>query len=287
MNATIFITLLVARGALAPAPPAKAASESLALGMAMYRAGNFEAALAAFQRSHDIQPAHQVLYQIGRTHEQLGDYLAAIKAFRRHLLEGGAAVKQSQRDAVEYHIQRISKQLAWLHLTVSPSDAHILVDDRPIGRAPLALPVPVNPGRHRVRAVAAGMRAASRQVTVAAGDRLPLTLQLNPLTPPPVAVLRVPTPTVDQPAPSARQGGPLWAVVGVSSALAAGAGAFGIAATFARGDFERELQMFPGSHQRLDRARSRLHRLAVLTDLCAAAAIVGSLASVYLRFARF
>ena len=77
---------------LAPPPPAeppaqaKAAREAFQRGVDAFRAGNFQAALAAFQEFKTLEPKNvEIALNLALAHQALEDYPAAIAAYRAYL----------------------------------------------------------------------------------------------------------------------------------------------------------------------------------------------------------
>lgn len=54
-------------------------------GLAAYRAGKFDEAVASFQKAYDISKHRDMLFNLGRSHEGKGDKAAAVKAYRTYL----------------------------------------------------------------------------------------------------------------------------------------------------------------------------------------------------------
>src|SRR5262249_42125540 len=54
-------------------------------GAALYRAGSYREALAAFEEAQARSPAPQNLFNIARCHERLGEFVDAVEAYRAYL----------------------------------------------------------------------------------------------------------------------------------------------------------------------------------------------------------
>ena len=140
-------------------------------GVALYEEGNFTAALAEFQAAHDLAPAPAVLFNIGLTEKALYRYSDASRTLERYLLEGSkgeAKLTNERRQQVVQLIEEIKSLLAPLRFVLSPSDARVTVDGRPmvVGEdGSLALAA----GTHVVDVVADGHESQRQQITLTAG----------------------------------------------------------------------------------------------------------------------
>ncbi|HEX2568303.1 MAG TPA: hypothetical protein VH877_02010 [Polyangia bacterium] len=104
--------------------------------------------------------------------------------------------------------------------------ASLSVDGRPAGRLPLAAPLPLEPGRHRVMLRAPG-GVVTQEVDVPAGEVTIVTLALGPGTSPVVAVR--------------------WSLIAGGSALVVAGAAFAGATSVAVRNFENSVAVDPGT----------------------------------------
>jgi len=203
-------------------------------GAALYREGDFRAALAAFEAAQARAPAPQALFNIARCQERLGQLAEAVNSYEAYLV---AAPTAPDRDAVSARIEELRARLpleASLRVSVEPPSA-VAVDGQEAGLSPVSLQL--KPGTHTVRATQDGYQPQDRQVDLGPGARVQLELSLVPL-----AVVggqeRAPEAAVhDAVAPLPKPPGRRWTYVaaGLSVAcLAAGIG-FGISANKAQG----------------------------------------------------
>ncbi len=195
-----------APGATAAAPaPATAdaertteAARRFARGLAFYRDGEYRLAQIEFDRAYELVPDYRVLYNIGQVSIQLAQYARARRALARYLAEGGAEVSEERAAAVQADLEMLAQRTAFVTVEVSVAGAEILVDDEPVGVAPLPEPLLVDAGRHAVAARHGQSTSAAQYVTVAGGDSITVQIELvrpvpaEPVTvPPPVAPVAV------------------------------------------------------------------------------------------------
>ena len=180
--------------------------------------GQMAAALIEFQRSYELKPHFQVLYNIAQAHIALAQPVEAVAALERYLADGGAKVGKVRRKQVEAEILRQRARIATLDIAVTPVAAHLDIDGKPCG--PLSpsgtLTLQVGVGNHVLSAAADGHRASETSITVAGEDHREVRIVLEALPPPePVAapaplppavvqapVLVAPAPPVPEPTPT-------------------------------------------------------------------------------------
>jgi tetratricopeptide (TPR) repeat protein len=261
--------LMLAAPARAADPSVEEARIRFQRGVQLFHEGSFEAALAEFRKAYQVAPSYRLLYNIGQVHYELHDYVGALKSFRQYLGDGNAEIPPDRRVQVQAEIKKLQGLCGYLVVTAHPEGADILVDDVPVGIAPLGGPILVNAGLRRISASKAGRAAPVRNVTVAGGERVQVALQVP--DPPAVASpLRLPARTRGR---TTDQVG-VWLGVAATSMLALTAGGFAFATQQAKHNFDAELDTFPSSRDRIEHFRTRMTTLATVTDALAAGALV-------------
>ncbi|HEX9104903.1 MAG TPA: tetratricopeptide repeat protein [Polyangia bacterium] len=102
MIARALAVLVVLAAALpARAAPIDDAKKAFAEGKAAFERGDYEQALAAYQRANMILPAPNLYYNIGATYERLGRYQEAALAFDKYFEMAGAATTDEDKDFQE------------------------------------------------------------------------------------------------------------------------------------------------------------------------------------------
>lgn len=170
----------VMAGLLLSTPPGdvEQARADFERGAALYRAGDFRAALAAFEAAQARAPAPQSLFNIARCQERLGQLADAVDSYTAYL---AAAPDAPDRAAVTSRVRELRARLpleASLRISVEPP-APVAVDGEPAGTSPVS--VRLTPGTHRVRAAQDGYQPLEREVELAPGGRVQLELSLVPI----------------------------------------------------------------------------------------------------------
>ena len=222
---------VVMAGLLLSTPPAdvEQARADFERGAALYRAGEFRAALAAFEAAQARAPAPQSLFNIARCQERLGQLADAVESYTAYL---AAAPDAPDRSAVAARIEELRTRLpleASLRISVEPP-ATVSVDGEAAGTSPIS--VRLNPGTHRIGAAHEGYQPLEREVELAPGGRVQLELSLVPLVP--VATTeRAPDAAVHDavaPLPKTQPRRWTWVATGLAAASLAAGVTFGISA---------------------------------------------------------
>ncbi len=256
-------------------------------GVEFFHEGNFQAALAEFQKANLNGPSYRILYNIAQAQYELHDYVAALKSYKQYLANGAAEIPAVRRTQVEETIAKLQTRIAYLEISVSVDGAQVSIDDAPIGTSPLAGPVPVNPGPCRVAATKAGMLSETRSVTVAGADHVEIGLELHaaPRGIPATEGAAASTSAAPAKTKTARSRVPLITSLAVTGACAMTTGIFGLLTLRAKNDLDRDLDTFAVSPNRVDQDRSRVRNYALFTDIAAVATLLSGGLSLYLALA--
>lgn len=256
-------------------------------GVELFHEGNFEAALAEFQKANQNGPSYRILYNIAQAYFELHDYVAALKYYKQYLANGAAEVPAARKTQVEETISKLENRIATIDISVSVDGAQVSIDDVPVGISPLAGPVPVNPGPRRVTAAKAGLPTASRSLTVAGADRAAISLDLHATS---RKALPADFATPSTSASSAKSKSthsrvPLITGLAVTGACAVTTGVFGFLTMGAKKDLDRDLDTFAVKSNQVSNDRSRVRNYALVTDIAAAATLVSAGITVYMALA--
>ncbi|HET9958283.1 MAG TPA: PEGA domain-containing protein [Polyangiaceae bacterium] len=250
-------------------------------GVELYQERNFEAALAEFSRAHELAANYRVLFNMGQVHVERHDSVAALKAFRRYLDEGGADVPAARREQVERDIVMLKQRIAELRVRCNVNDAEILVGDTAVGKTPLTEPVLVNAGVIHLTLRKTGYAPSSRTLTAVGAEKQELEFVLEPEQGNAGTANAAPAGTALPVIEERRNMTPFWIGLGTTVALAGGATVFGVLTGRADNRLDDALRTYPTKESEIEDARSELRRNALLTDVLAGGALVSAAVTIY------
>jgi len=164
-----------------PPPNVVEANERVERGEQLFEQGNYDAALAEFERAYELVEDHPsrffILYNIGQAHERRFRYDLAMRYYQRYLDEGGPDAPD--RAMVEGTIRTLEGLLATVEVAVNVPEAEVWVNERQIGTAPGEILVPA--GRHVVEVRAPGYVPAQREVQLAPRTTETVSFELEEL----------------------------------------------------------------------------------------------------------
>jgi hypothetical protein len=181
VGCSLSLALLAATG-LVWADPRAEAREHFDRAMALVDRGALQQAIVEFQRAYDSMPHYTVLYNLGQAYVALGRPVEAVDALTRYLEEGAERVTKARRAEVEDELLRQKAKIGEVTLSVEPSGARLSVDGKDVGEAPLAGPVRLAAGSHRIEASLPGYEPATSQVRVVGQGRATVELVLRPVS---------------------------------------------------------------------------------------------------------
>ena len=203
---SLLLTIAVVLTALAPATASAEPSEAdrataRQLVVAGYEAldrKDYAAAADCFERANSLFPAPTIGLGLGRARLGLGKLIGAQDAFSRaantHVsADMSDAFKKAIDDArheLEAMTPRVPSVVIEVRGTTAPT---VTLDDAEVPAAALGIPRPADPGRHVIRARAAGFANGEATVTLVEGRTEKVVLELKPgestvpATPPPAA----------------------------------------------------------------------------------------------------
>jgi tetratricopeptide (TPR) repeat protein len=260
-------------------------------GVEMYRAGAYDAALAAFTRAYELAPTYRILYNLAQVQAQRQDYVQALELFGRYLREGtaapaGANLPESRVAEVETEMTELKHRVAELRVETNVEGAILVVNESRVSKLPLATPLWLNAGIHRMRVEKPGHLPVTKIVTVAGGEtplvsfeleRETFPIDLNALPPPRGLHGSAPRDVAPAPLMSTAVGVGL-----VSTGILAATTAVCAVMTYRQsGALDRELSHYPEGLDEIESARSRLRTLAVLTNVFALASVAAAGVTTY------
>jgi hypothetical protein len=148
-------------------------------GVTLMQQENWETALLEFQRSLELYPTRNALFNLGMCQKALFRYVEAMATFQQFLDRYRDQADQEQLRTVAAAMQELRGLIGELLVNVNVPGAEILVDGLSVGTAPLAEAVEVSAGQRRIEARLDGYAPAQRLLPVTAGERLAVDLTLT------------------------------------------------------------------------------------------------------------
>jgi hypothetical protein len=204
---------------------------------------DFAQALALFQRAGAIIQAPTITLMEARSLMELGRLVEALEQYgatQRMLgIDPTNDVFRQAADAAARETEPLLQRIPTLRVRVVDAKPYakveIQIDGKRIIPALAAVDRPIDPGPHRVAALAADGRIATRDITIAEGAHEDVELTLNPVAPaaapppPPVA------PAADTPRASSTLG---WVLAGSGAAFTAAGAITGVMALGQKSDLD-------------------------------------------------
>jgi hypothetical protein len=148
-------------------------------GVARYKEGKFDAALAEFKEAYRIAPHPLVLYNMAGCYRELSRYGEAVKAYRQFLAEGPGKAPESRLTDARAELEKIYAMVGRVTVAVEPeAGASLFLDGQPLGTFPIEMPLIISPGTHKLLARAPGRADVEREIRVTGGQDLPVALIL-------------------------------------------------------------------------------------------------------------
>jgi hypothetical protein len=162
------------------APKTTPASQEAAVryqrGIALYKDGDYAAALAEFRAAYRALPSWEVLYNVGLCERRLYKYGDSVKNLESYLSQGGARVPKDRRDAVAKELSEIRALTAVVTITVPGDPADVTIDGEPVGSSPFKEPFLLGPGKKIFKAIREGQQPAERSEEIISGTMVTVTL---------------------------------------------------------------------------------------------------------------
>jgi hypothetical protein len=164
----------------APPPAALAeAKRNFEVGLKLYKEGLVKEALAAFVAADKIAPRASIERNIGQCQRDLKDFAGAYETYSLMLERFGATLKPAESADVKRAVDELALLTSTIEVKTGEADASVAVDEKPVGKTPLAKPVRVNIGAHTVVVTKAGFENYSKTADCRGGDQIVLDAALE------------------------------------------------------------------------------------------------------------
>ncbi|WP_438022854.1 hypothetical protein [Sorangium sp. So ce233] len=193
LSAACLSSALAAAGAAwaADPDPAQAAFDE---GVAHMEAGRFEEGCPAIEKSQQLDPRPGTLFTLAECEALRGRLATALARFDEYLALYPTLTPKQQRNqgdrekAARAQREALARDVPGLRLELppdAPPSTLVELDGRPLAPTAIGSLLPVDPGKHLVRAQAPGARAFERAVHLDRGEKRTVVLEMTPPPPPP------------------------------------------------------------------------------------------------------
>jgi hypothetical protein len=172
-----------------PSSADRATARTLAQeGYVALRDKDYSTAVDRYTRALALVHAPTLLRDLARAQVGIGKLVDAHENYSLIIREGVAADApqpwvKALADA-KAEIGGITPRLPWVTITVTgPAHPKVTIDGAPIGEASLGVKRPADPGRHEIRAIAAGYYTAKKTVTLREGESVNIAFELEDAPP--------------------------------------------------------------------------------------------------------
>lgn len=160
------------------AAAAASARELVDAGDKLARLHLYEEALASYEKANAQAPSSALLKKIADTRLAAGDPTGAYEAYDK--LRAARDLAPAQKKAVEKEINAIEANTGALTVTSTQAGATVRVDGKVVGQTPLARPLRISPGSHRIHAEKEGFDPFDAEVSLGAAQSAVLNAALEP-----------------------------------------------------------------------------------------------------------
>jgi tetratricopeptide (TPR) repeat protein len=165
------------------APELAEARDKFRAGADAYAAGHYKESIVLFLAANRLQPSPALSYNVARAYEKLGDPARALSFYRDYLRRARSPADQAGVQALIGALSRRLEARGVQQVTILSSvrGATVLVDEQPIGVAPLTLEL--TPGMHRVALRLRGYQDVEQEFRLSPDIARDVTVQLVPNEP--------------------------------------------------------------------------------------------------------
>ena len=139
-------------------------------GIKLFKEGLYREALAAFLQARELSPRESIQRNIAQSYRELKDLPRAHDAYVELLDTFGATLKPRDAEQIRQVIDELRQLTATVELTASERDAAVTVDGTSAGAAPLAKPLRLSTGSHRIAVAKPGFNPFQVDVELRAGE---------------------------------------------------------------------------------------------------------------------
>lgn len=243
-------------------------------------ATQYENAVTAYQKALEASDDLTILYHLAIALDKAGNTPDAMKQLKRLTVTPG--MKPELVKKAQTKLDDLSMKVGVLTLQITPEGTQVALAGKPIGEAPLAEPLVLPPGTHKVTFTAVGYQPKDVDFKIEAGSESERKIALEPVpvVPKPIAVVEAP------PEPEKPEGPPvvpLYIGGGLTVGFALIASVTGVIAVSEHGTFTDPMS----TPMEREGARSSGKTFALVTDFCLVGLVGAAAFTTYWYMAKY
>jgi hypothetical protein len=160
---------------------AQDAKSHLSAGDKAARAKDWATALTEYQAANAAQPSAAALEGVANAHYQLKHDADAYAAYDEYVKKYGASAPRAKKTLADARLKELGAKVGSVTIDVSESGATVTVDDKPAGTTPLAGPLRLASGPHRIRVTKDGFVPFDQSPNVSGGAAATVHVKLQAL----------------------------------------------------------------------------------------------------------
>jgi hypothetical protein len=228
---------------------------------------SYENAVTAYQKAIEAGDDVTLSYHLALAQDKAGMTAEAMKHLQ--IVVAAQGLRPAMMKNAQAKLDELSMKVGVVVLTIEPPGTQVSIEGNPIGEAPLAEPLVLMPGTHKVTFTAVGFQPKDLDLKVEAGSESERKIELEPVPVVSRPQIDEPEPAPIEPTPPGPNKLPLYAGVGATGGLVLVATITGIIAIGKHGT-ATDGDAVPAVRED---AKSSGKTLALVTDLCLVGAV--------------
>jgi hypothetical protein len=164
--------------ATAAGPDTELAKAHFHTGQIYYDRGRYPDAAREFEDAYRLSGRAELLYNMGKSYDGVGDYARALAVYRRWLDQ----VKEgADRPAVSERVEKLAGLVGRIRIVSDVEGAQVELDGAKLGTTPLGAAVEMNPGGHEIVITHEGYRTFRERVVATPGGARNVQARLESL----------------------------------------------------------------------------------------------------------
>ena len=156
------------------------AKEAFEEARTLFRKGDFTGSLDALERTQKLSPDPRIFWNMAACEKKLGHYARAVGDVDRYLTSGASILTDDEKREAAQFIAAAKAFVGTVNVISNVDGTQVRVDETLLGTTPLAKPIVVDEGEHRVRFVRSGYKTVERTEQAPAGSDLRWAVELAP-----------------------------------------------------------------------------------------------------------